>query len=307
MNTSQKLNEIRQYVGSVMASAPKMNACGVNFPVLGHSDGDACLFNGLLASVGSPSGRHGVMFSQAQGGEPWPGMFYRSPRRRSWGTDLRGEKAFFSRDMALGVLCMYAVAPPANPWSADSARKWLNWIDGSRPCAVKKPWPFKGCMIRGLHKFAPDDRSKITPAMWAMMGRVWKHHNWPKHDMMIRCDKADGDESVYSARTVELGYQLHLKVVQAYIKLLIGQSREYSQKVGQIAHGRIPQNLFYEFVARRKITEEMIDDFLDMRPPLDQKWGNSWIWEKSEVTDERIAKSCGWDWVFMGKLISRYA
>ena len=306
MNTSQKLNEIRKYLDALMVRSPKMHGYGTYFATLGDSDGDACLFNGLLASVGLPIGDNGVTQSQAQHGEPMAGMFYRSPIRRSYGTDLNGHKAYFSRDMALGVLNLFASR--RYPPHETMAHNWLNWIDHNRACVVKKPkWLGGGCLIRGLYRFAPDDRSIITPTIWALMGRVWENRGWPKHPQMEKWKGSDGDASIIEADTCDLGYQLHLKVVQAYIKLLIGQSKEYSKRVGQIAHERIPENLFYEFVERGKITEEMIDRYLEIKPPFDQEFGNSWIWEKSEVTEARIKQSCGWDFIFMGKLITRYA
>lgn len=307
MNRASKLVEVRNYINNLMTTCPIMEERGVKFAVLGDSDGDACLFNGLLATVKMPMGINAVLSSQAQPGEKRAGMFYRSPRRRA--TDNAGYDAFFSRDMALGVLCAYTSAATI-PFQVEchrSADAWLHWIDNNRTCSVKKPWPFKGCMIRGPYRFAPDDRSDITPAIWAMMGRVWKHQGWPLHSMMKKFEGSDGDISVIEAQSCELGYGLHLKVVQAYLKMLMGQSAEYSQKVGRIAYSRIPENLFYEFIARRTITDSMIDRYLEMKPPIDYKWGHSWLWEKSEVTLSRILQSCGWDFVFMGKIIMRYS
>jgi hypothetical protein len=307
MNRASKLVEIRNYINNLMTVCPTMEEKGVKFAVLGDSDGDACLFNGLLATVKIPMGINAVLSSQAQPGEKRAGMFYRSPRRRA--TDNAGHPAFFSRDMSLGVLAAY-VSARSIVYQVEfhkSADAWLHWINNNRTCSVKKPWPFKGCMIRGPHRFAPDDRSDITPTIWAMMGRVWKHRGWPLHSMMKKFEGSDGDISVIEAQNCELGYGLHLKVVQAYLKMLMGQSKEYSIKVGRIAHERLPENLFYEFVAKRTITEYMIDRYLEMKPDPHKAGGHSWIWEKSEVTPERIAKSCGWDFVFMGKIILRHA
>lgn len=309
MSRSSKLAEIRSYVSGLMTTSPTMKAFGTNFAVLGHTDGDACLFNGLLSAVSVPMGAMGVLSSQAQAGEAKPGMFYRSPRRRE--CDNHGFGAYFSRDMALGVLCAYSKPNQSKALRNEfmmSKGKWLHWIDHNRACLAKKPkWLGGGCLIRGPYRYAPDDRSLITPAMWAMMGRVWDFQGWPRHAQMKKWDKADGDMSIAQVENSELGYQVHLAAVQAYIKFLIDQSREYSMRVGQIAHERLPENLFYEFLAKRTITDGMIDRYLEMKPPFDQKWGSSWLWEKSEVTGERIAKSCGWDFVFMGKLILRYA
>lgn len=314
MSRAKKLKEIKNYVDEIITRAPKMHGYGVDFAVLGDSDGDSCLFNGLLASTGLPIGIDGVTKSQAGPGEPMAGMFYRSPIRRSYGADLKGHKAFFSRDMSLGVLSLFA-RNRMNHHHEVLAKRWLDWIDHNRKCLVKKPKvkvfgkvvSKGGCLVRGPYRFAPDERSIITPAIWAMMGRVWKYRGWDLHSQMKTFAGSDGDISVLEAEKCDLGYQLHLKVVQAYIKLIIGQSKEFSQKVGQIAYDRIPENLFYEFVAKRMVTDGMLDKYLGMCPPTHHNFGHSWTWEKSEVNEERLHHSCGWDFVFMGKILTKYA
>jgi len=310
MDISAKINSIRSYVTTVMTTAPVMREKNVDFAVLGDSDGDACLFNGLLSTVGVPLGVRAILSSQGQPGEPKPGMFYRSPRRRACDNVGFGPH-YFSRDMALGVLCAYSTSKLSAAIKAEFSRskdEWLRWINNNRECLKKKPkWLGGGCWLRGPYRYAPDDRSLITPTMWAMMGRVWDHNGWSHHKEMKRWDMSDGDMSIIAAENNDLGYEVHLVAVQAYIKYLIDQSKSYSVRVGEILHDRIPENLFYEFLAKRKITDGMIDRFLEMKPQAGQKWGNSWLWEKSEVTQERIDKSCGWDFVFMGKLILRHA
>lgn len=303
MNRLRAIREVSEYVTSLQKQCPTMDKYGFDFATLGENDGDACLFNGLLSTVGVAHGTNGVRLSQARKGEPFPGMFYRSPIRRSYGKDLRGHKTYFSRDMALGVLAYYT----GNPVNNDSASAWLSWIDKSRPCTVKKPkWLGGGCLIRGAYTYAPDDRSTITPTMWALMHRVWSYRGWKLHKQMDVWNKFDGDASIIEAQTCDLGYPLHLKAVQAYIKFLMGVSSEYSKKVGEIAHSRIPENLFYEFLCKRSFSTEAINRYLEMRPDVDQKFGTSWLWEKKDMSKDRIKQSAGWDFVFLGKLILNY-
>lgn len=308
MSRVTKLREIRSYIDSLLIKSPTMLQDERQFAVLGLSDGDACLFNGLLGTVGVPLGIYAVLDSQGLVG-PRAGMFYRSPKRRA--TDNQGFSTYFSRDMALGVLCAYSTPRLSATLKIEFSRSkdnWINWINNNRDCLVKKPkWFGGGCLVRGPYRYAPDDRSLITPTMWAMMGRVWDHNGWNRHSEMNRWDKSDGDPSIVAAENNDLGYEAHLVAVQAYIKYLIDQSRSYSVRVGEILHDRIPENLFYEFLAKRKITDDMLDRYLEMRPSVDKVGGNSWLWEKENITQERIDKSCGWDFVFMGKLIMRYA
>ena len=140
--------------------------------------------------------------------------------------------------------------------------------------------------------------------MWAMMGRVWAANKWPLHSEMKRWKGADGDMSVIEAGASPLGYQVHLKAVQAYIKLMLGQSKEYSKEVGEICHKRQPDNLFYEFLANRRTTDSMLRRFLEICPnSIDFIPSEKWCWERS-VMD--FNKCCGWDMVFMGRLLLKF-
>lgn len=258
------------------------------------SDGDSALFTGLMSTVRLPNEKKWALNSviECQGSD---GQFYRSPRKMS--ADEKG----FSRDMSCGVmLAMIDVDFPVT-----TANRWIEYIDHSRPCIVKKPsWAGGGCALRSpIYKFCKedDDRANITPATWAMLGRLWSYRGWKKPDEMKKWDKFDGDMSVKEAETVDLGYQLHLKAVHAYIKYLIGQSREYSIKVGEICHSRQKDNLFYEFLAKRHFSASMIDRYLAMAQIVDRSHlSNEWMWEKRDINPH---ESSGWCMLFMGKLI----
>ena len=289
------IETIRKYVNALEPMLNYKICDGVKFAVMAESDGDACIFNGLLASVWDQVinwPQAAVLASQGESG-----MWYRSPQRRA------DDNSGFSRDQAHGVL-LSAIMPSM------SIRQWDNWIEyirGSRPCKVKKPkWMGGGCLLRSpIYYYAPDDRSQITPCMWAMMGRVADYRGWADQIEMGTWEGSDGDASVLEAENCELGYRLHLNAVQAFIKLLIGQSREFSQKVGQIAWDRVPDNLFYEFLATRTIDESFIQRFMDVAPDPYSRFGNGWVWQSSSVESE-LPFSSGWDFVFMGKLILKF-
>jgi len=288
------LDDVKNYIRDLEPKLSTMVQDGVKFAVMKDSDGDSTLFNGLLASVW-------------QGCENWPlravfgsqgdnGMFFRSPRRRA--TNNAGYSTFFSRDQASGVL-----AAATNPgFEARVWNRWLDYISGSRSCLVKKPWG-GGCLIRSpIYKYATDDRSDISPSCWAMMGRVASGRGWGSRLEMEKWKGYDGDASVIEAKNCEKGYQLHLKAVDAFIKFCMGQSREYSQKVGDIAYSRVPDNLFYEFLSKRYITDDFIKRYLDISPPIAGVFGNGWVWQSACVADE-LPYSSGWDFIFLGNLI----
>lgn len=267
------------------------------FPTKGGDGGDDCLWLGLLTSVGVHSASLGLFCSQAGYGEKRPGMFYRNPERRE--TDNAGHAAYFSRDMALGVLAGYTWMD--HGLATQSKERWLQWIYANRACSVKKPkWMGGGCLVRApFYRYAPDDRSDITPTMWALMGRIWESRAWSKTGEMKTYEGSDGDVSIFSAENNPLGYQLHLVVVQQWIKTAIDQSKEYRQKIARIAYERQPENLFYKIIANGLVTNNDMQKFLDVCPK-ELNPQDSWLWEKSEINFE---KYCGWDYVFLGKLI----
>jgi hypothetical protein len=302
MGIQNQLQRLSDYVDAIEPLLPRMVTDGYPFAILGDSDGDACLFNGLLSTV-CPKERVNYAAIAVLASQGDNGMFYRSPRRRE--TNNEGFGSLFSRDQAMGVLC--AATLPA--FNGSAWNDWCDYIDGSRPCLKKKPkWLGGGCWVRSpIYYYAMgDDRCQITPIMWALMGRVSSHRGWDKNSEMEKWNGYDGDACVLQAQNCQAGYELHLEAVGAYLKFLMGQSREYSVRIGEIAHRRVPDNLFYRFLATREIDETLIENYFNMAPPIDSVWGNSWVWEKSLARKE-LSTCCGWDFVFLGKLILRFA
>ena len=290
--------EVKKRIFAIENKSPITQGVHGIFPTKGGDGGDDILWLGLLSSVGNYQAQLGILSSQAQSGRT--GMFYRNPDRRA--TDNMGYSHFFSRDMAHGPLLLFS---QNQPYLRSNAEKWISYINKNRPCVKSKPkWMGGGCWLRGLYRYAPDDRSDITPTMWAIMGRVWTANNWPLHSEMKRWKGADGDMSVIEAREAPLGYQVHLKAVQAYIKGLLGQSREYRETVADICYRRQPDNLFYEFLTMGYSTDSMLKKFLIACPdPETFVPTDKWCWERS-VMD--FNKCCGWDMVFMGRLLLKF-
>lgn len=295
-----KKRDLEAYVASIEDELATWEQDGHRFAVMKDSDGDAILFNSLLATVWERSSINWPMISviMSQGSD---GMFYRSPRRRATGN--AGYDHFFSRDMATGVLAAATHASfPHQCWSS-----WIHYIDKSRPCSVKKPkWMGGGCLIRSpIYYYAPDDRSQISPECWSMMGRVAESRELMRHSEMDKWKDMDGDVAVQESENCEPGYQLHLKALDAYIKMLVGQSKEYSLKVGNIAWKRVPDNLFYQFLATRTVSDEMVSRFFSIAPKPGSNWGNGWVWQSSSVREE-LPYSSGWDFVFLAKLFLQF-
>lgn len=262
------------------------------FPTKGDG-GDDCLWLGMLSSVGVPEAVNGV--SECQSKEARNGMFYRNPYRRSIDNGDNGD--FFSRDMATGVLTWFAKGcGTREQWAA-----WQNYWDVAKVCLKEWPWPAKGCMLWSK-RFAPNDKCDITPVNYAMMGRICDHRGWPRNTDMVRYDKFDGDYVVQEAKVCTPGYELHLHACDAWIKRIIGQSKEYADKVSEICHERSPGNLFYTILAKYFADDADAAVFLDICSRLPDTLGNVWLWEVENPMD-RIHDVCGWDLYFMGKLL----
>lgn len=267
--------------------------------------GDDCLWLGLLTSVDFAPAATALRQCQASADEKRPGMFYRNPIRRY--TDNEGYGHFFSRDMGMGVLCALGSKYWDHVTAYQIARDWQLYIEKNRACLVKKPkWMGGGCAVRGPYQLAPDDRSVVTPAFWALIGRVWRENGWPVSSEMERNNGMDGDWSIAEAENCPLGYQLHLHAIESYLKLMMGQSREYQEKMARICYDRSPLDRFYKLLVQKKALPEDIDwlvDLINSRPPV---LADNWIWGSSNMA-QAIADHdyCGWDLLFLGNLMMK--
>lgn len=275
------------------------------FPSKPGDGGDDCLWLGLLTSVGFQPAAKMIWQCQAKPGENRPGMFYRNPERRS--NDNACGEPFFSRDMSLGVM-MALVSSISNTYGKerDDARiYWLDYIASQKYCILKRPkWAGGGCIL-WIYKFAPDDRSDVTPGLWAIMGRIWNSFGWEKHPQMDKWSGTDGDPWIIECRTAPVGYQLHLQACHAWIKIMLQQSSEYYVKALNIIYDRAPWDLFYKVLNQRGVTQSDIDSWksiVDLK--CSTPWGHRWCWGNTQ--DGFYDNCCGWDLYFLGLLMLKF-
>lgn len=273
------------------------------YPSKPGDGGDDCLWLGLLGSCGQDVAARMIWECQAKAGENRPGMFYRNPERRS--NDNACGEPFFSRDMSLGVMMAlasrdkYAVA-------RDRARiAWLEYIDSDKWCVARMPkWAGGACLLWG-YRFAPDDRSQITPGLWALMGRIWAFWEWERHKEMGRWKGSDGDLWVAECKIAPVGYQLHLQACHAWVKIILGCCDDQVSKATKIIYERAPWNLFYKLLYQRFVTPE---DVAAWQQLVDAKttapFGHRWCWEV--VADGQYDNCCGWDLYFLGLLMWKF-
>lgn len=274
------------------------------YPTKGGDGGDDALWLGLLASVGAANAVDGLLNCQSQGEHGRDGMFYRNPERR-FNNNVEYGTNYFSRDMGDGVLLGLISVPRER--AGFHGCKWINFIMSQWPCSVKKPFS-NDCLIRyPFRRLAPqnDTRVDVTPSYWGQIARMFKYHDLPLNNQMAKYWGYDDAIHPTEAKTVPIGYQLHLKAVTSYIRLLTGQSTDISKQIANTCYQRSPSNLFYKVLAQRETTADDFRMFLSICPdwrtfqPQDY-----WCWEQANVVDH-YNKCCGWDMAFLGYLMAK--
>jgi hypothetical protein len=259
-------------------------------------DGDMTLFNGLLCASGDPRGCDAV--HRAQGSD---GRFWRSPSRVGHN---RGQGNSFSRDMSLGVLLYLATTRDRG-----AAERWMRWIDRNRPCVAKKPgWAGGGCWLRGLHRMCRDDtdnRCTLTPSVWALMYRVWRHIGLSPSTYMRNAhnDLVNAFPQI-QARTNEPGYQLHLDGVSALLNQIVGYGGNGNVRaVAAQLLRRQPDNPFFHYLVHGP-SDHGVRQTLRLCPSTGTHRKVQWAWERA-TADAAWRESMGWDCIFMVNMLEQ--
>lgn len=273
-------------------------------PTKGGDGGDDCLWLGLLASVGAANAVEGLLACQSQGEHGREGMFYRNPERRFNNNVEYGEN-YFSRDMGLGVILGLISVPKDR--ANYHGKKWIDFIMSQWPCLLKKPWG-GGCWIRyPFRKLAPwsDSRVDVTNAYWGTIGRAFRYHGLALNNQMNANLNVDDMTHPAEVNACPLGYQLHLKAVAAYIRMLTNQSESTRKYVADRCYQRLPSNLFYKVLSQKKATDDDMRTFLSICPdPNTFQPQDYWCWDQENVV-EHYNKCCGWDMAFLGYLMAK--
>jgi hypothetical protein len=240
-------------------------------------DGDITLFAGLLCAAGIDLGCQTVRLAQDD-----TGRFWRSPRRVG-----QAQPNSFSRDMALGVL-LYLTQ------SRDqlAAEAWLDWIDAHARCQIQGS---TGCVLKTYHLCddADDGRCLMTPGLWAQMGRVWQTMDWPLHPQMEQWGRIGESTMVDDARSVGLGYQLHLKAVTAFLYRQLEVAGTLVDDVVQVLVERQPDNPFFRWL-RWGNSPELAARLMSLCPANAPVAKFQWAWER-ETSERAWEDSMLWD------------
>jgi len=254
-------------------------------------DGDMALFGALLCASGEDRGCRLVRDAQGPDGRWW-----RSPRRV--GGNLGGDKSF-SRDMAMGVVTYLAISRDTY-----AAERWVSWIERNRPCLAHKPGG--GCLVRGPHRFCTDDENEscaLTPANWAVLGRLFEELGLAKNDEMRRYDGLDTETHWRQAQHAPLGYQTHLTAVEVLYKQLLASAGSSRRKAAEILRERQPENPFFEVLhdGPSPSLAAKIQGVCPTRATGVPPRRHQWSWER-DTASRAWEHSMGWDCLFMDNL-----
>ncbi|MCP8631836.1 hypothetical protein NMG10_00665 [Pseudomonas mosselii] len=260
------------------------------------------LFNGLLCASGEQRGCDGVKNAQGPNGRWW-----RSPAHI--GKEAPNYDVSFSPDMARGVL-LYAVTTK----DAASFRKWVKWIDESRPCLVNLGG---NCFFQGWPRLCTDDtqdkRCTFRPQTCGDIELVGKYLGVAEADICRRVLKSFQIRDDYIIPQTELafggalvnepGFPMHLAGAEIFMIDKLGKTSIYSRAGALALAVREPKNPFFLYLAEGP-TEKVKELTLKVCPAAGETPHelHQWAWER-EAAESAWADSMYWDCIFMGKLL----
>ena len=264
--------------------------------------GDMTLFNGLLCASGDKRGCDGVKNAQDSNGRWW-----RSPA--NIGKEAPEYDVSFSPDMARGVFLYVVTTKDINAF-----RKWLIWINESRPCLLNLGG---NCYFQGWPRLCKDDaqdkRCTFRPQTCGDIELVGKYLGVTEADICRRVLKSFQIRDDYIIPQTELafggalindpGFPMHLAAAEIFLIDKLGQTSIYS-RAGSIALAvREPKNPFFLYLAEGPTTK-VKELTLKLCPAVGETphEQHQWAWER-EASEKAWEKSMYWDCIFMGKLL----
>lgn len=250
--------------------------------------GDDCLWLGILASQGIPLSFEGLIGCQ----DLQTGQFWRSPeRRRVKNKDYTN--AHFSRDMAMGV--MLGFSRSGFDHIEHFLRPWINFIM-TRNTSVP------------MYKLADgsDTCLIVTPVIWGLLEKLFRAKGCSTSSQMRRWKGYDDTGEFVTVRTVDLGYELHLHALGAYLRLILGSNKKRALQIARKCYERSPNNFFYKILAQNCVAkDEDLLTFLEICPdPETFQQQSYWTWEQ-RFPEQHYQRCCGWDFVFLGNLLTK--
>lgn len=256
----------------------------ISWPSKPGDGGDDCLWNGMLCHVGYVDFKLFIFFQRPTYDGRF-GMFYRNPERST----IDGiAPHYFSRDMATGVLLALCNSND-QPLKEISAKRWAKYF---------------GNKLR----YAPDNRSWITPWMVALTALVYDHHGYkglPKFYRMFSVkNKLLQKYVLWETKNCHEGSGLHLKACSVLILRACGEY-ELADKIAKICYERQPWDVFFA-INYFQNSVGSAECLKALRGMIDFYKGpsNVWCWGSKGV--DCFKEQSGIDLIFAVKLAEKY-
>lgn len=262
-----------------------------NWPSKLGDHGDDCLWLGIMSTQGIHRSFEGLIGCQ----ESTTGQFWRSPERRRT-KNAPFTNPVFSRDMAMGVLLGFSRS--GFDHIEHFLRRWVSFI-------MSKP---KNILGVPMYKLADGDDSCliVTPVIWGLMEKLFRAKGCSTSSQMRRWRGYDDTTEFYTVETCSGGFELHLHALGAYLRFLLKSNEKKGTQIARKCFERNKQNLFYKVLSQKGIaSEDDLKKFLEICPePSTFEPKPHWCWEKADV-ENYYKECCGWDFVFLGKLLTK--
>lgn len=263
-------------------------------------DGDITLFAGLLCASGEDVGCETVKNSQDS-----DGRWFRSPRRKN--TNNLNAPNSFSPDMALGAQ-LYTITRKDSP----SQKKWLAWIDKSRPCWVGSG---ESCFRGPVLRFCTDDTEKgctVKPKDAGILSLVNKSlgvsfDNKDLNDLINQQSINLFDLIFVNSQVNDSGYPRHLVGTSVYLLRLAGYNSPKLDAAAVTLASKNPENPFFLYLAgkEKSVVASTLRKFCPSTNSSIPKEKVEWAWERDE-SDQAWTRSMLWDCIFIGNLLNNY-
>jgi hypothetical protein len=134
--------------------------------------------------------------------------------------------------------------------------------------------------------------------MWNAFWYTWKGIDLsPTTNMTTAHTLEDSWLSIEGKKVT--GFRLHLVVIQAWLRKLIGRWNQDARTASQNAFSRYPANVFFGYVAGG-VSEQLALTTLSRCTGEQPSVRADWMWQR----DENV-QSMGWDCIFMANRLLR--
>ena len=189
------------------------------------------------------------------------GRFWRAKRliRKTAGNS-------FSRDMFMGLMFYFSKTK-----DVDSFQRWMAYLSTHR---------------HRMCDDADDNRCKLQPSSWAMLGLLSQHLGL-KQNLKMRLGRQElPGEMLITALTAPKGFELVLLADNLYFLRSLGINTSWMQRTARIAYHRQPNNPMFKYLAEGS-TEELASLLMEACPAEPSRLGDDIFWQRRLERNEK--------------------